>query len=510
MGGKLYRFLIRVSAFLSKEIFVVLRQPMLALTLVLGPFLILLLFGLGFRNEPPALRTLFVVPTDDSDLIKRIETEANTLGPQLIFMGITHDRAEATEKLRRRQVDVVAIIPPNGAELIRNSQPVVIELNHYEIDPFKVDYVNIFGQVYADEINRRVLLAVTQQGQQETTTVYDSLKNTQATVAELRSALNAGDEAQAHRHKQQLDGEMNLLALTVGATLGVTEGVQDALGQSENTDTQNILTLLSALREDTNTLDISSASGTQNNDGEKLDKIEADLADLEALLGEFQSIDADVLISPFRSEARSISPVQIRPSDFFAPAVIALLLQHLGITLAALSIVQEHQRGAMELFRVSPISAFETLLGKYLSYMLFAGILAAVLTLMVIYGLGVPMLGQWLSYGLTIAALVFASLGIGFVISLVAKTDSEAVQYSMIVLLTSVFFSGAFVNLESLWQPVRVIAWLMPATYGILLLQNIMLRGFLANSSWLLGLTAFGVAFMVIAWFLLRRLMARG
>lgn len=510
MGGKIYRFLIRVSAFLGKEIFTVLRQPMLALTLVLGPFLILLLFGLGFRNEPPALRTLFVVPADDSDLMKRIQTEANTLGPQLIFMGITHDRAEASARLRRREIDVVAIIPPNGAELIRNSQPVVIELEHYEIDPFKVDYINIFGQVYADEINRRVLLAVTQQGQQETTTVYDSLKNTQATVAQLRAALNAGDEAQAQQHKQQLDGQMNLLALTVGATLGLTEGVQDAMGQNENADTQNILTLLSALREDTNTLDVSSISDTPENDVEKLDKIGAELADLEALLGEFQSIDADVLISPFRSEARSISPVQIRPSDFFAPAVIALLLQHLGITLAALSIVQEHQRGAMELFRVSPISAFETLLGKYLSYMLFAGILAAVLTLMVIYGLGVPMLGQWLSYGLTIAALVFASLGIGFVISLVAKTDSEAVQYSMIVLLTSVFFSGAFVNLESLWQPVRVIAWLMPATYGILLLQNIMLRGFLANWTWLLGLTAFGVAFLVIAWLLLRRLMARG
>ncbi|MCK6628660.1 MAG: ABC transporter permease [Anaerolineae bacterium] len=510
MARKIYRFLVRVSAFLGKEIFTVLRQPMLALTLVLGPFLILLLFGLGFRNEPPALRTLFVVPAEEDNLIQRIEAEANTLGPQLIFMGITHDRAEATAKLLRREIDVVAVVPPNGAELIRNSQPVVIELEHYEIDPFKIDYVNIFGQVYADEINRRVLRSVTQQGQQETTTVYDSLKNTQATVAELRTALSAGDEVSAQQHKQQLAGEVNLLALTVGATLGLTEGVQDAMGQNENVDTQNILTLLSALRDDTNALDVSNVSTAQDNEVEKLDKIEGDLADLEALLGEFQSIDADVLISPFRSEAKSISPVQIRPSDFFAPAVIALLLQHLSITLGALSIVQEHQRGAMELFRVSPISAFETLLGKYLSYMLFAGVLAAVLTLMVIYGLGVPMLGQWLSYALTVAGLVFASLGIGFVISLVAKTDSEAVQYSMIVLLTSVFFSGAFVNLESLWQPVRVVGWLMPATYGILLLQNIMLRGFLANAVWLLGLTAFGVGFFVLAWLLLRRLMARG
>ena len=33
----------------------------LILTLVLGPFLILLLFGIGYRNQARDLRTLFVV-----------------------------------------------------------------------------------------------------------------------------------------------------------------------------------------------------------------------------------------------------------------------------------------------------------------------------------------------------------------------------------------------------------------------------------------------------------------
>ena len=53
--------LIRISAFLSKEIFEIMRQPMLLVTLVLGPFLILFFFGIGFRNEPRSLRTMFVI-----------------------------------------------------------------------------------------------------------------------------------------------------------------------------------------------------------------------------------------------------------------------------------------------------------------------------------------------------------------------------------------------------------------------------------------------------------------
>jgi ABC-2 type transport system permease protein len=149
------------------------------------------------------------------------------------------------------------------------------------------------------------------------------------------------------------------------------------------------------------------------------------------------------------------------------------------------------------------------LISKYLSYIVFSGILAVILTLLVVYGLAVPMLGTWLSYGLVIAALIFTSLGIGFVISLLAQTDSQAVQYSMIVLLASVFFSGAFLALQTLWEPVRVVSWALPATYGILLLQNIMLRGHLANPILLGGLTAIGGGLFIVALWLLHRVMAR-
>jgi ABC-2 type transport system permease protein len=97
----------------------------------------------------------------------------------------------------------------------------------------------------------------------------------------------------------------------------------------------------------------------------------------------------------------------------------------------------------------------------------------------------------------------------GFFISLRANTDTEAVQYSMIALLMTVFFSGAFVSLHNLWEPVRIVSWMLPATYGISLLQNIMLRGVQANFILLWGLTAIGLGFFLVSWFLLRRLMAR-
>ena len=56
--------IVQVLGFIRKELVEILRQPKLVATLVFGPFVILLLFGLGYNNKPLQLRTLFVGPPD--------------------------------------------------------------------------------------------------------------------------------------------------------------------------------------------------------------------------------------------------------------------------------------------------------------------------------------------------------------------------------------------------------------------------------------------------------------
>jgi ABC-2 type transport system permease protein len=159
----------------------------------------------------------------------------------------------------------------------------------------------------------------------------------------------------------------------------------------------------------------------------------------------------------------------------------------------------------MELFRISPLSALETLLGKYLSYVLLGAILGAAITATVYLGLSTPMFGSWVEYALVLLTLIFTALGVGFLISLFAKTDMQAVQYAMFVLLGSVFFSGFFLDLRYLWEPVRVVSWLLPATYAINLLQSIMLRGASLNPMLYFALLGMGVLLFIFAWLLLRR-----
>src|SRR5690606_2530714 len=67
--------------------------------------------------------------------------------------------------------------------------------------------------------------------------------------------------------------------------------------------------------------------------------------------------------------------------------------------------------------------------------------------------------------------------GLGFVIAAAANSDAQAVQFSMMALLFTIFFSGMVVSLSRLADGVRQVAFLAPATAGTAGLQEVMFLG---------------------------------
>ena len=292
------------------------------------------------------------------------------------------------------------------------------------------------GWLYIGAVNKQVLQSFAVQGQKDAVNWHTSLQEAHQNVSAIRQAVQSGDEALAQQKQRELAGNVDSVSLAVGTSLGLLDSLQQTKG-ANGANASPAQSTLTDLRQNTNLLD----NSTDNKEERlaRLDKVDKDITDLESKLAEFQSIDPSIIVSPFRSEIKSIANVQPSIPDFFAPAVLALLLQHLAVTFAALSIVRERNVGTMELFRVSPLSAAEALFGKYISYMLFGGVIATILSALLIFVLHMPMLGNWWYFALVIAAVLFTSMGIGFAISIISQTDSQAVQYSMIILLASVF-----------------------------------------------------------------------
>jgi ABC-2 type transport system permease protein len=434
--GRLFKFLIRISAFISKELTEILRQPRLVLTLVFGPFLIMFLFGLGYPEQNRTLRTTFVAE-DPGALQENMELFTGSDSPAIASQEVEKDQELALAKLALNQTDLVIVIPRDPLGTVRNNQQALFTVYHNEVDPFQIAYINSIARIYADDVNRRLLQTITEQGQASAGNLQPNLEGAIAQVQALEQALPPGDA--------------NLAA--------------------------------------------------------QVADLEKTLTTTHEQLATFRSMGSAVLVNPFNVDAKPLSNIIFTPTEFFAPAVIVLLLQHLSITFASLSIVRERRSGIIELFRVAPISAFETLVGKFLSYLFFEILLAGVITFLAVWVLRVPMFGNWISFAIAVVILLFTSLAVGFLISLISQTDTQAVQYSMLLLLASIFFSGFFLDLRLMWAPMKVLAWSLPATYGIRMLQDIMLRGASAPPLLLQGLALIGVGLFILNWLLLRNRM---
>jgi len=498
-----FRGIIRASSFLRKEIFEILRQPRLVATLIVGPFLILFIFGIGYRSKSIPLRTLFITPPDSSIAAQDIQQSGESMNAMLTYSGVTGNQNEALDQLKQGKVDLVIAVPGNAINSIKNNQQAVFTLYHYEIDPVQVDRIKYLGWLYVGEVNKHALHSLAVQGQIDAVDLQTSLQEAHQNVLVMRQALQSGDEKLVQQNQQDLGSNVDAISLAMGASMSLLDSLQQTKG-TDGDNSEPVHSTLIDLRQNTNQL--SDTTSAKDEQLARLEKVEKDITELEVKLAEFQSIDPSIIVSPFKSDTKSIANVQPTISDFFAPAVLALLLQHLAVTFAALSIVRERNVGTMELFRVSPLSAAEALFGKYISYMLFGAVIAAILSALLVFALHMPMLGNWWNFTLVIAAVLFTSLGIGFAISIISQTDSQAVQYSMIILLASVFFSGFIMNLDMLWEPVQVISWLLPTTYGTIMLRDIALRGTVPDWVLLGGLVSFGVVLMLISWGLMRRL----
>jgi ABC-2 type transport system permease protein len=145
------------------------------------------------------------------------------------------------------------------------------------------------------------------------------------------------------------------------------------------------------------------------------------------------------------------------------------------------------------------------LAGKTFALLVFLGITALALVGLMAGVLAVPILGPPILIVLTLGLLALASIGMGLAVSSLADSERHAVQLSLLILLTSVFFGGFALNLDQFAEPIRVLSNILPVTHGIKLTQELFLRGELREAWRLEVLALMGIGFFVFAWLFSRR-----
>ncbi|MCO6411391.1 MAG: ABC transporter permease, partial [Thiogranum sp.] len=150
------------------------------------------------------------------------------------------------------------------------------------------------------------------------------------------------------------------------------------------------------------------------------------------------------------------------------PAVIPLLLILIPAILAALAVVREKELGSIVNLYVTPVTRLEFLLGKQIPYILLAMVSYLLLTVLAIYGFGVPISGSFAT--LTAAALIYvtAATAFGQLISTFVRSQIAALfGTALLTMLPAVTFSGLLNPVTSLEGAGRVIGEMFPTTHFI-------------------------------------------
>jgi ABC-2 type transport system permease protein len=217
--------------------------------------------------------------------------------------------------------------------------------------------------------------------------------------------------------------------------------------------------------------------------------------------------DGRQLDSPVVAQDRMWFNAAVRSRNFLVPGLIAIIMTLIGALLTAMVVAREWERGTMEALLVTPVRIQEILLGKLIPYFLLGMGGMTLSTAMAVWLFGVPFRGSFAVLVIVSALFMLTALGMGLLISTVARSQFVAGQIAiMVAFLPAFILSGFIFDIASMPFVVRLITHVIPARYFVSSLQSL----FLAGTVWPVVLADGGALLLMALLFLgLTRRMTR-
>jgi ABC-2 type transport system permease protein len=167
----------------------------------------------------------------------------------------------------------------------------------------------------------------------------------------------------------------------------------------------------------------------------------------------------------------------LRDRDFFLAALAGMLLTNLCFSSSSLGLVGERESGTYEATLALPTTPIEIVLGKLLPYVVVSYVVLAIAVLGSGLVFGIWPNGSWLAIGLLTLPFVFASLGVGVLISALSNNSAQAVFLTVFVILPSFVLSGVMFPYQLMPAGIREIGAILPLRWYQIGLRRLVQRG---------------------------------
>lgn len=191
----------------------------------------------------------------------------------------------------------------------------------------------------------------------------------------------------------------------------------------------------------------------------------------------------------------------LKTRPYTISAQLGFIVYQVTLTVAALGIARERELGTLEQLIVTPLRRFELIVGKAIPAMIVGAVDFIVLFAVAIFLFHLPMEGSFaLLLGLTLL-FIAAQIGWGLMISILSRSQQQAVLFVFLLAMIDMTFSGYLVQVEKMPWLLRTISNLFPFQHYLAVLRNIIFKGTRLNLLWgeIGALTALGVGISAIA-----------
>ncbi len=190
-----------------------------------------------------------------------------------------------------------------------------------------------------------------------------------------------------------------------------------------------------------------------------------------------------------------------RSATFIVPGIVGILLTITMTLITSTAIVRERERGTLEQLIVTPIGKTSLMLGKLIPFVVVGYVQMSVVLVLGRTIFDVPIEGSLLLlYSLALVFIV-ASLGVGLLISTVARSQVQAMQLSFFFMLPNILLSGYIFPRAAMPLPAQWVGTLLPLTWFLEILRGVLLKGVGIGDLWteLAALSVFAVVLLMIS-----------
>lgn len=165
-------------------------------------------------------------------------------------------------------------------------------------------------------------------------------------------------------------------------------------------------------------------------------------------------------------------------SIFLIPGLVVVIIMIVTVQQTAVTLVRERALGTQEQMTISPLRKVELMVGKLLPWTILAFVDVVLITVMGLTMFAVPLRGSVLVLAVSAALFIFASLGLGLIVSAIAPTlETANLIAMMLAFLPAFLLSGFAFPLDSIPVPLQWLSYLFPARHMVDISRAVFLKG---------------------------------